>query len=305
MRILGELLSLLLLVAVPGCALFTADSLVPSDPVRKADRPESGIRQSDVPTPPVKRIARLKATHIIRPARDERIRRHVWSDLCEIVFREPQERQRLNENGFRVGVTGSPFPWALSSLLTAAGDRSRSASSAPRDGRLYFSASGEAGSTVVIPEGGESIIEVRTGTVAEIPQSQTLPGLQNAAPSDQVRCLFRIRTVDSGSGWVRFQFLPELHFGRPAMRLTVREGRQELPVRQKIVPLFDQQFEVKLHTKDAVILGYHPGSDWTWGQFFFRTSRLTSADEVLLVLQLNELELVEGRPSVQVRYSRY
>jgi len=117
--------------------------------------------------------------------------------------------------------------------------------------------------------------------------------------------MLRIRTVEHDDYGVLLRFMPELHFGREAPRLTVNDVDDQLAVRQKWVPLFDNQFEVKLLPDDTIVLGHYDQDDWTIGRFFFQSDSLNGAEECLLVLRVDQIEKVEGRRTMQVHYSKY
>jgi len=244
---------------------------------------------------------------ITRPASETRVRQHIWEELCESGLMSPDIRRRLNENGFRVGVSGASFPWALDSLIRKTRDQDVRwrGGSGSGSGHLYFSASGTAGAVIAVPEGTESLVEIRRVLGADIPADTEIRGLQGLTDSDIVRCVFRIRTVTNGDGWAVVRFVPELRFGSQTTRYTVEEGEERLPVRQRILPLYDQQFEIRLHTGEAVVIGHERADGWSPGRLFFRSNSLASPDESLLVLRLTEIESVEGRRSFQVSSGKY
>lgn len=302
MRFRIEICVLALFVFASGCALFSGDAgdqfsdKVEASPERLAMKPLA---------PPAKKIVRLTSSVIVQPESENRVRETVWQQLCETCLQKHGARRRLNETGFRVGVTQPPYPLDLETLLNTSLDnhrRGRSGTGSQR-GPVFFSASGQPGSPIVIPDDTDALVEVRQGFGAEIPDEVTIPGLEGIGPAEKVRCVLRIRTVDSGNGWSMMQFQPELHFGSQAMRMTVHDGESHLAVRPGMVPLFDQRFEVKLRPNDVVVLGYHPDGEWTTGRFFFQSDRLNGSQEHLLVLKISEIESVEGRPSVQVNYT--
>lgn len=302
MRFRVHLAVLLFTLIGNGCALFRMDLADhPEEQSRDARKVARKISDRDIP---VKRVARLSANVIVQPVRETRIREQVWDEMCEICFQERQVRQRLNENGIRVGVS-NPSPWALESLVSTSQHVQRRQPESDQS-HLYFSASGAANEVaVVVPEDGESIVEVRRGTAAEIPADITLPGLSGVEPAEQIRCMLRMQSVEYSDDWALIRFLPELHFGRESMRLTVANGEDQLKMRQRIVPLFDQQFELGIHPDDAVIMGYNEQDDWTIGKFFFQSTSVSSPQQHLLVLRLSEIETIEGRRSLQVSRRKY
>jgi len=304
MRFRTELCVLLLFTSVTGCALFQENA---TDQLQaKIDKERSRLTEAGPTGHPVKRIVRLTSSVIAQPVSENRIRQAVWRQMCEACLEKPQARRSLNQNGFRVGISQPPYPWALESLLSTSRKQADTGSGTDSSrSPMFFSASGRgSGTPIVIPDGGESQIEVRRGTAAEIPADASIPSVTGLKAGEEVRCVLRVKTVESQDGWTLVRFQPELHFGVEAMRLTVSAGRDLLPMRQKIVPLFEQQFEMKLHRDDVVVLGHHPDSEWNLGQFFFQTDSLNSSMEHLLVLKMSGIETIEGRPSVQVNYRK-
>jgi len=207
MRFRCHLVVLLLATVGNGCALFQMD--LANEPKEQSREVRKVARRTSDRDFPVKRVVRMTSNLIVQPAREKRVREQVWNEMCEIVFREPQVRRRLNENGVRVGVAAPPCPLALT------------------------------------------------------------------------------------------------RFGRESMRLTVTAGDDQLRMRQRIIPLFEQQFELRLHPDDSVIVGYNEQDDWTVGKFFFQSTSVTSPRQHLLVLRLSEIETIEGRRSLQVHRGKY
>ena len=305
MRLRTDLCVLLLFACASGCAYFRGDA---------ADRLQARIREEHSGTPdaeplkfPVKQIVRLNYSLIKQPVSETRVREAVWEQMCESAQQRPKSRRLLNENGFRVGVSQPPYPWALNTLLSTSRDHQRR--TRPSDGtsanHMYFPASGQTDTPIIIPAGSDSLVEIRRGRGAEIPANTAVSGLTEIAPDDEIRSVLRVKSIESGDGWTLLQFIPELHFGRETMRFTVSNGQQHWPIRQKRVPLFEQQFEIKLRKDDVVVVGYNPEVEWTTGRFFFQSDSLSGSQERLLVLRVAELEDVEGRPSLQVSYRKY
>ena len=288
----------LLLISGYGCALFEPRALEKSlHDQLTAEKPRLGTADEN---PAVRRVIQVQVNQLVQPAADAERMTRVWKDLCEICLRDPGDRRRLNEKGFRVGVSGSPYPWSLSSLLSSAQDESQS-EGRPTNSQMFFSASGNSGVPFAIFEGNESVIEVRRGTASEIPDDIHVPGLERIDPGETIRCILRVRHASSGNEWTQLRCMPELHFGTETVRLKVnRTGNDQLPIGQKVIPLFDQQFQVKLHPEDVMVLGYNSSSDWSIGRFFFEANSLTSPRQHVFVLKLDRIDVVEGRDSMHV-----
>lgn len=262
-------------------------------------------RSDEATDAPVRSVVHLEASVVVQPTTDQRVRRLVWEELDESGLMVPAARQRLNNSGFRVGVLGGSMPWSIRSLVE------QSAGNVKPNSTQSFQTttsgpSGTSGFTVplVVSERGESQIEVASADEIVVP-SQTLFPLGESRRLSNVRFLLNVTVQESDSGWVKLRFLPQIHFGSMTKRYSIENGREELPTRQQILPLYEQQFDVKLHQGESIVLGHVETSDWSVGDVFFRSESLTGATERLLVLNLRDLEEVTGQKGLTVNYGKY
>jgi hypothetical protein len=293
-----------MLVAVSGCALFQKEQV--SSLVSSLKLPTAQSTTDDTSDTPVRHVVRLEAAVVSRPAADRRIRTLAWEELDESGVMPPEDRQRLNRSGFRVGVSGINIPWAVTSL---ASERSNaSAATLPAHASDFGSHDPKdvaLGMPVMIPDGSTTQLELRSApSLTGIPDG-IIPDLPQNVSLENLRCVLTVEAVEYGEGWVVLKFLPQLHFGALTQRFSIDQGRDQLPVRQRIIPLYEQQFELKLHTSDAVVIGYQEHSDRTVGDLFFRSESVASTQESLLILRLNDIEQVTGQKSVLVEYGKY
>ncbi|MEZ6060472.1 MAG: hypothetical protein R3C19_08935 [Planctomycetaceae bacterium] len=296
----------LLVTAVPGCALFRDDSsgeLSLKLPFRRfAAEPEIDANA------PTRKVVHLDASVVVQPAADQTIRELAWEELDESGLMDPRDRQRLNEAGFRVGASGMTLPWAVASLVDHAPvpqQQRRTTGDVLIGRKPDAKPASRFGSPVAIPEGSDSVILLNSSVPgAAIPD--TAPSeLQQLRQIQDGRCLLHVEVASFGEGWVVLKFQPQIHFGSSTNRYSIEQGREQMAVRQNVIPLYEQQFEVKLHTNEAVVVGYRESADWTIGKLFFRSETLTSAQEHLLVLRLAGVEEVVGQKELNVQYSKY
>jgi hypothetical protein len=104
-----------LMLLLPGCALFHSND--DSTDSRTTAR-ELFSKRTEKHDGPVLNAARLEASIVVRPANDERVRKHVWMELDESGLMAPDRRQSLNQHGFRVAVSSGTAPWDLQSSGT-------------------------------------------------------------------------------------------------------------------------------------------------------------------------------------------
>ncbi|HIE99671.1 MAG: hypothetical protein ABGZ23_10830 [Fuerstiella sp.] len=298
------LAQLLLLSLLPGtgCALIGMsrdDSNFTRKPVSADQIAEF---ENDAP---VRKILRLNTSNVTTLATDQRIRSLIWQELDESGLMSPEDRRRLNQSGIRVGVAGSTLPWALTSLLSGervqstSSSNERLANSRQADGSMVF------GARLVLPEGSNSLIEIpSSGDNLLIPAGH-IAGLKHGAELQNARCMFHVSSAEIGDGWVVLKFLPQIHYGGMSVRYSLAESGEQLPVRQRIQPLYEQQFELKLHTGETAVIGYQKQDDWSVGQLMFQRESLSSLNEQVVTIELAAVEAIQGQKSVTVRYSKY
>ena len=280
-----------------GCALFSPGT------ERLLSRPfTDGLNENEVaefenPAAPVKRVVRLQTAIVSAPENDRRLRSLVWEQLDESGLMAPEDRRRLNESGLRIGVAGASLPWALESLLK--GERNASPS-----GRKSEINNFSGGSPIAIAEGSRSIIDLpRAGKSIVIP-AKRIAGLYEGRELPNARCVIEVSATEYGEEWVVLKFQPQLHHGSFSQRYTVTDSGEQLPVRQRIQPFYDQQFELKLHRDETVVIGYQPMEDWSIGRMMFQSEELSGRSERLIALRLSGVDSIVGQKSVVLEYSK-
>lgn len=246
---------------------------------------------------PVRRIVRLDAAMISAPDTDRRLRSLVWEELDESGPMAPEDRRRLNQSGIRVGVAGSSLPWALESLLKA--ERSASLSEAGASQSSFST-----GNTLAIAEGSRSTLELPNNSESIVIPEKRIVGLHAGGELAGGRCVLEVSAIEYGDGWAVLKLVPQLHYGNVTQRYTVTEAGQQLPRRQRIQPLYDQQFELKLHKDETVVIGYQQMEDWSIGRMLFQSEELGSRSERLIALRLADVESIVGQKSVVVDYRK-
>lgn len=269
-----------------GCALFAPKE---SESLQFGSRKPS---TSTLDSAPVKHVVRMQAATISSGPSDVRLRNLIWEELDESGPLRPEDRIRLNQGGIRVGVSGGTLPWALNGLL-------------PSAQQSQTSQTGSFGTGLMILEGNQSRIELpaKDEQIA-IPPGQ-LAGLNKGGELRDASCSFRIEPQKYAKGWVVLRVVPELRYGDVSSRFSLDSDGGHVEKRQKLHPLYEQQFEVKLHVGESIVIGYHKNDDWTVGGMLLQSEDLTAVSENLVVLQLTGVEAVKGEKSMTVDYRRH
>ncbi|MDG1896216.1 MAG: hypothetical protein P8J37_15035 [Fuerstiella sp.] len=297
-------LLLLSLLSASGCALIDTErngSISTGKPVSADQLAEF---QNDAP---VRTILRLNTSNVTTLATDQRIRSGlgIWEELDESGLMSPEDRRRLNQSGLRVGVAGSTLPWALTSLLRGERVQSTPSSNDRAEARRKPDGSIVFGTQLVLPSGSTSLIEIPSPGDSLLIPAGHIAGLKHGAELRNARCMFHVSTAEIGDGWVVIRFLPQIHHGEMSVRYSIADSGEQLPVRQRIQPLYEQQFELKLHTGETAVIGYQKQDDWTVGRLMFQRESLSSLNEQVVTIELAAVEAVQGQKSVTVKYSNY
>jgi hypothetical protein len=126
---------------------------------------------------------------VSRPAEDARLRRLVWEELDESGLMSPEQRQKLNLAGLRIGVAGSGSPWALQSLAREAVAAEQLDADGMSRNETQGSHLGVAQGFSLMPK-GQSFLELQSGLeerglpLSRIPQLSALRRSKPAAMCD-------------------------------------------------------------------------------------------------------------------------
>jgi len=268
-----------------GCAIFAPDS-------EKTERQFPWSRSEEADDHTVYRMAAgIEAGIIRRPRNDVRIRKLVWDHLDESGLMAPEARQLLNKNGFRVGVAGSSSPWALQSLVREATQSARGESATESAGT---ESSPSVGPRFTVMQGGTSRLELQPFVnVSAVPVDQ-IPELASIRDLSNLRCVIELTVEEVDSEWVMLKLLPQLHVGARTARLSVGVSGEQLPVRQRVVPLYEQQCQIRLHQGEVAVIGLQSPDEWTSGRLFFAPDDSAGGHESLLLIRLAGIDGLKG-----------
>ena len=289
-------------VLLPGCALFVRDPAGSTGLMSSLPWSRKDVQASDSDGP-VLSMARLEASIVSRPANDARIRRLVWEELDESGLMSPEIRGRLNQSGFRVGVAGSSTSWVLQSL---ARDAVRAHRAADEQSLADLSQTESLGPSFGLMAGGKSLLEIQNGLNPAVLPFKQLPELAAIRDRNGLRCVLEVSVKELNEDRVLLNILPQLHAGAVAPRLSISSGSSEqLPVRQNVYPLYDQQFTLTLMTGEVAVIGRHDSTEWNLGRLFFQPESGPSGSERLLMIRMAGVDRLKGQSDPNFRLTSY
>lgn len=271
-RTLRLFLVVLLLTGTGGCALFPEGTEPASNALTRRMKPI---------TPPRDGID-LEVWYIDRPVGDPLIGNALWREIDQISSTPLDVSFRLNEAGIRYGVVGSELPKTLDALLN-----DREASTVHQTQRR------------LIPVFSGEPTELQ---VASLPRQChiRIPGrsAQEARDYSSVRCVFRVTAQRIQEGWVRLEFVPEIHHGDSQIRaMAASPGADwQMQESQQVDPLYEHRFSLEVNLGDHVVIGCVGDAADSVGQHFFRGGEAEPGQERLIVISVEGMKQVDPVP---------
>jgi hypothetical protein len=71
------------------------------------------------------------------------------------------------------------------------------------------------------------------------------------------------------------------------------------------MPIYDQQFTVKLLTGEVAVIGYHEAADWKLGRLFFLPDASSAGSENLLMIRMAGIEELKGQSDPSFRLNTF
>ena len=290
------------MLLLPGCALFHANE---STVAKSGEKQDWFGKRTEPDAGPTLNMARMEASIVTRPARDELIRSHVWIELDESGLMAPDRRQRLNQNGFRVAVASGTAPWALQSLAREALAAVRSTEGQASQLTKATEQFSTMGPTFSVMQNSKSLIEVQSQLDSSHLPLDELPELATLRDQSGLRCVMEVSVKELTDDMVELSVLPQIHVGANTTRLSISSNTEQLPVRQNIIPLYGQQFSVRLHIGDIVVIGQQRSETWNAGRLFFEPDSGSSATERLMMIRLAGVDQMKGQIDSTFRLGAY
>lgn len=273
-RFVSLLLLVLVIEGLTSCRSFTgrgAQENVPPSPTSKRTLPSDAVT--------------FDALLIQVPYHERDLIQQLWKEVDEQeVGRE--ERSRLNENGFRMGIIGASLPPSLSTLLTLKGRPLRS--TLEEETSLTPDESGPtvASKSVTLQAGNKSLIDIwGDDVVANIPVLKNENGELLGKSYSDARTLVTVSIRPNSDGSVQFEMIPFLRYGDPEM-VTRYQRAQLVRTQEQPTKTFDQvRSRLNLRPGQFLVMGaydeFHPGL----GHYFF-TRGTEDIRQKLLIIRL-------------------
>ena len=218
--------------------------------------------------PPLNAIC-LDVVLVERPRGDSLVGPPLWSRVDQVQSLDPDVREELRKNGFRLGVVGTNPPRVLQQLLGEQPDFAYDEASEKAKqigGHRFFVASGGNVKIIASPVHDECEVEVpRDG------ERQTLT-LQDA------ECRFRVTVEQQDNGWAKLTFIPQVFHGPNQLRY-VADQEWRFEDSQRVETFFDQRFTLILGPGETIVLAADAPEGRRLGHLFFTGQGLRASQD--------------------------
>ncbi|VAX41328.1 hypothetical protein MNBD_PLANCTO02-395 [hydrothermal vent metagenome] len=238
--------------------------------------------------PPSRNAVQLEVIIIERPQGDPLLEKSLWKEVDQIGALDPDVRDILQKNGFKVGVTASDPPEALQTMVQQAIEKNKRQITHGQQAPSSLQ-------KVALLEGTSSDLQTSNffSTCQVTIQKKT--GDVKKKTFENARCLFRVEAHRLQEGWVTLQFIPEIQHGAKQLRHTAGKRNWKLTTSQAKYSLYEQQFEITLNMGEMAMISSQGESPNSLGQqFFSETKEDKEAVQRLLVVRLVSIATAQG-----------
>ncbi len=257
---------------ISGCALWRAN-----------ESPTETARSPLKPVAPRVDAIELEVYFVERPIGDPLLGNSMWAELDEVSTLDPPVLSALRRNGFRFGVAGTDPPRNLQAALGLTG-RTQS-----RTDELDYKFSGHRYSR----QSGQDQMITTWPTYESCRIGLHEGGEVKPKTYEFANCLFRVTPHRLQDGWVRVEFVPEIHHGENKMRHHAGQQQFELLPSQIVDPLFDQRFSVDLNIGELVVLSAEGNNPESVGHHFFRGGTTENKLQRLLIVRVADMKRLD------------
>jgi hypothetical protein len=284
-----------LVVALAGAAICGCTVLKPISDVFGFWPPATTTSTNPLPPLQASRDAvQIDFTFVERPLGDPLLGKALWGQIDQVGAVAANETESLKRLGLRVGNAGASVCPALEQILRE---------SEPADGPSSETRISVKKETLCIGPGVSPPITTNAVPKCTIDVPVTTGTKQHSY--ENFRSVLQLTAHRLQDGWARLEFVPEIHFGKEALRPTsATAGLQSVwqpEVAQEVESLLAQRFTIKLHVGEMVLITADaPENPRLFGtQAFIRDQRGAGKIERVLILRLANMSRIDAVYSQQ------
>jgi hypothetical protein len=214
------------------------------------------------PLQPSREAVQIEFTFVERPVGDPLLGNALWTQIDQVGAVTASEAESLKRLGMRVGNAGASICPALEQMLK---------DSEPADGQTSDTHISVKKETLCVGPGVSSPITTNSARKCTITVPVTAETKERTY--ENFKGVLRLTTHRLQDGWVRLEFVPEIHFGQERLRPTsATAGLQSVwqpEMAQEVESLLAQRFSIKLHVGEMAVITAETETPHLFGAYAF------------------------------------
>jgi hypothetical protein len=254
---------LFLFVCIFACGICSCNALFPEA------KQQTTVQSPLKPIVSSRDAIALEVYFIDRRIGDLLIGDSLWESLHSVSSIDVTTRNRLDSDGFRIGMSASRPPRPLQSLMNLS-DENDPTRRAEVKSYMVFSDH----QTLV------ACRDIESGT-----QVQRIP-LEGESQSFVVNdgfTLFKIQVSRVEDGWAKLVVIPEIQHGQNSLKPTATDSSWTLSDRRQSVTLFEDRFSAELNVGEILVLGMTKDGQGKMASHFFHSDKSNGLERLMMI----------------------
>jgi len=230
-----------------------------------------------------KRAIDLEIFFVDRVKDSPLIGEQLWQSLHQVSTIETQNRNNLDQHGFRIAFSPARPSRQLQSLMAL------STSDDPTRRALK--------QTLTLPVGQETFLlasTIPTGTQVRLDED----GVEHVLDIVDGKSMFRLKAELADGGWARLTLIPELRHGQHSLRPQGTKDEFVFQHGQKPVTFYEDRMTAEINIGEILVLGSDPQREDDLASHFFRGDGVSGpSDEIerLMLIRVADVHDVQGQ----------
>ncbi len=257
----------ILACAASGCSLLfpqTTSKTAVKSPLKPLVAPRQAIT--------------LEVYFVDRRIGDPLIGETLWGSLHSVNSIDPETRERLREDGFRVAMSAARPPRPLQALMALSVENDPTRRSISQ--------------TYMIPSGQETWIVCRPIESGTSITRQPLEGQSQTFEVNKGQALFKIQASRVEDGWANLVIIPEIQHGQSSLKPTATNTEWTLRDRRQAITLFEDRLSAELNVGEILVVGMTNDADGKMASHFFHSDKSNGLQR-LMMIRIADMRIVE------------
>ncbi|QDT34888.1 hypothetical protein [Thalassoglobus polymorphus] len=202
----------------------------------------------------------------------------LWESLQSVSSIDQKTRAKLDEDGFRVGLSASRPPRPLQTLMSMSNgqDPTRRAVVQP-----YMIPSGQ--EAWLVSRGIDDGTEIVRRPLNGEPQTVTI---------SQGQALFKVQASSEEDGWAKLVIIPEIQHGQSSLKPTATASQWTLRDRKQAITLFEDRLSAELNVGEFLVIGMTKDGEGKLASHFFQSDQ-TNGLQRLMMIRVVDIRTIE------------